>query len=76
MRTFANDPASLQTLRIGEWVGGAMVLALGIAESIDHHSVGPLLLVLVFGGAWYAYIEWALRNPLPSAHSMKEGASK
>lgn len=76
MRTFADDPESVSTLRIGEWVGGAMVLALGIAESIDHHSFGPLLLVIAFGAAWFAYIEWALRNPISSAHSMTEGASK
>ena len=70
MRTFANNPESVKTLRIGEVVGGVMVVALGIAESIDHHSVWSMIVVLIFSAAWYGYIEWALRNPMPNATSM------
>jgi hypothetical protein len=74
MRTFADNPESVKTLRIGEVVGGVMVVALGIAESIDHHSFWPMVVILIFGAAWYGYIEWALRNPMSSAHNMASGA--
>lgn len=70
MRTFAHDPESVTTLRIGEYVGGSMVVLLGIAESMQHKSWMPLVLVLVVGGAWFGYIEWALRNPIQGGKDM------
>lgn len=73
MRTFADNPESVRTLRIGEVVGGIMVVALGIAESIDHQSIWPLVVVFIFGAAWYGYIEWALRNPISTVHNMAQG---
>lgn len=73
MRTFANNPESVKTLRIGEVVGGSMVVLLGVAESIQHGSIMPMVLVVVIGVAWFSFIEWAIRNPVSDVHSMADG---
>jgi hypothetical protein len=70
MRTFAHDKESVRTLRIGEIVGGGMVLALGVAESWDKHSWGPLLVVVAVSTTWFFFIEWAIRNPINGGTNM------
>jgi hypothetical protein len=75
MRTFAHDKESVRTLRIGEIVGGGMVLALGVAESYDKHSIGPLVVVVLVSATWFMFIEWAIRNPINGGTNMTNGAS-
>lgn len=75
MRTFAHDPASVQTLRIGEVVGGLMVFGLGVAESLQHGSWFPLIVATVVGAVWFAYIEWALRSPIQGGTNMASRAN-
>ncbi len=63
MRQFAHNDAAKADLRLGEVVGGSMVLILGIAMSVHQHSPVPLVVIVIIGGAWFAIIEWAIRNP-------------
>lgn len=62
LRQIAHDEATRSDLRIGEFVCGGMVLALGIAMSVDEHSIYPLVVVVVVAGLWFAIIEWAVRK--------------
>lgn len=63
MRQFAHNDASRSDLRLGEIVGGSMVLILGISMSISQKSPVPIIVVVIIGGAWFAIIEWAIRHP-------------
>lgn len=63
-RDRAHDPRSRNTARIGELVGGGLVLVLGVAESWEERNWRPLLVVIVVAGAWIWMSEWMLRNPM------------
>jgi len=63
---FDVDPAARRdahTARVGEVLGGGMVLALGIAMSVDDRSILPIVLVVLVGSVWVGLTEWALMAP-------------
>ncbi len=67
IRRFGATKEDIETLRIGEVLGGILSLSIGLGASIAESTPGPFLgnaAVLAFMLASY---EWAIRNPHPNA---------